>query len=254
MIDIAKILAQHNVIVTIITTPLNAVRFTDTVDRAVKSGLSIRILQLQLPCVEAGLPEGCENQDSLPSPDFMKNFITAMSMLQQPLEQWLIEDQALKPSPSCIISDKNLAWTADTAIKFRLPRILFDGTNCFNLLCTHNLHESKVYETASSSELFEVPGLPDRIEFTRAQLPRAFNPGSNLQDMKIIREKIREAEAGAYGLLVNSYEELEPAYLQQYRKTIGGKIWCIGPVSLCNKEKSDMSERGNVKLSFILKG
>jgi hypothetical protein len=241
MIDIAKMLAQNNGIVTIITTPLNAIRFSDTIDRAVKSGLSIRILQLHLPCAEAGLPEGCENQDSLPSPSLMKNFMTAMSMLQQPLEH-LLEDQ-LKPSPRCIISDKNLAWTADTALKFRLPRILFDGTNCFNLLCTHNLHKSKVYETVSSSELFVVPGLPDRIEFARAQLPRAFNPGSNLQDMKVIREKIREAEAGAFGVLVNSYEELEPAYVQEYRKTIGGKIWCIGPVSLCNKDNSDRSER-----------
>jgi hypothetical protein len=251
MIDIAKMLAQNNVIVTIITTPLNAIRFSDTIDRAVKSGLSIRILQLHLPCAEAGLPEGCENQDSLPSPSLMKNFMTAMSMLQQPLEH-LLEDQ-LKPSPRCIISDKNLAWTADTALKFRLPRILFDGTNCFNLLCTHNLHKSKVYETVSSSELFVVPGLPDRIEFARAQLPRAFNPGSNLQDMKVVREKIREAEAGAFGVLVNSYEELEPAYVQEYRKTIGGKIWCIGPVSLRNKDNSDMSERGNIKLPFISK-
>lgn len=155
--------------------------------------------------------------------------------------------EELKPHPSCIISDRNLAWTADTAFKFGIPRILFDSTNCFNLVCSHNLHKSNVFETVlSNSELFTVPGLPDQIGFTRAQLPpRSFNRDSNRQDhMSSIQEKIREAEGGAYGVLVNSCEELEPAYVQEYRKTIGEKIWCIGPVSLCNKDTLDMAERG----------
>ncbi|KAG2686387.1 hypothetical protein I3843_09G003400 [Carya illinoinensis] len=227
MIDIAKILAQRKVVVTIVTTPLNAIRFSTPIDRA-------------------GLPKGCENTDSLPSPNPVKNFVTVASMLQQQLEQ-IIMFEELKPHPSCIISDRNLAWTADTAFKFGIPRILFDSTNCFNLVCSHNLHKSNVFETVlSNSELFTVPGLPDQIGFTRAQLPpRSFNRDSNRQDhMSSIQEKIREAEGGAYGVLVNSCEELEPAYVQEYRKTIGEKIWCIGPVSLCNKDTLDMAERG----------
>jgi UDP-glucosyl transferase 73C len=74
MIDIAKILAQRSVLVTIITTPLNAVRFITTIDRAVESGLPIQLLQIQFPYADAGLPEGCENVDSLPSPDLIMNF------------------------------------------------------------------------------------------------------------------------------------------------------------------------------------
>ena len=242
MIDIAKILAQRNVVVTIFTTPLNAIRFRTTIDRAViKSGLSIRILQLQFPYAEAGLPQGCESMDSLPSRELLTNFMTAINMLQQPLEE-LFEE--LKPNPCCIISDKHLAWTAETANKFHVPRILFDGTNCFNLLCCNNLHVSKVYESVSDSEHFKIPGLPDQIEFTKAQLPGDFNPSSN-QDMKDIREKVREAAVGAYGVLVNSYEELEPAYLKEYKKIKGEKIWCIGPVSLCNKDSLDKAQRGN---------
>ena len=241
MSDIAKILARRNVAVTIITTPLNAIRIKTTIDRAVQSGLPIRIAELQFPYAEAGLPEGCESIDSLPSPSFIKSFMTGISLLQQPLEQ-LFEE--LNPSPCCIISDKHLAWTAETANKFHVPRILFDGTNCFHLLCTHNLHVSKVYERVSDSKPFVVPGLPDQIEFTKAQLPGNFNPGSN-KDLIGFRETVREAEAGAYGVLVNSYEELEPAYVQEYRKAKGEKIWCVGPVSLCNKESLDKAQRGN---------
>ena len=31
-----------------------------------------------------------------------------------------------------------------------------------------------------------------------------------------------------------------PTYVQEYRKTKGVKIWCVGAVSLCNKESLDM--------------
>jgi hypothetical protein len=248
MIDIAKILAQRNAVVTIITTPLNAVRINATIDRAVESGLPIRLFQLQFPYAEAGLPEGCENIDSLPSPDLIMNFVTAMNMLQQPVEQLLEE---LKPSPSCLIPDKQFPWTAETALKFHLPRVSFDGTNCFSRLCFNSLHVSKVHENVlSDTDTFVVPGLPDRIELRKAQLPGAFNPGPNDKDTNVFREKVREAETEAYGVLVNSYEELEPAYVEGCRKATGQRVWCIGPVSLCSQEDMDKADRGNVNVKL----
>jgi hypothetical protein len=172
-------------------------------------------------------------------------------MLHRPVEQ-LLED--LKPSPSCIISDKHFAWTAEIARKFHVPRVSFDGTNCFSLLCSNRLHVSKVYESVvSDTDPFTVPGFPGQIEFRKGQLPEAFNPGPYGKDMTVFREKVREAEEGAYGVLVNSYDDLEPAYVEEYRKVTGQRVWCIGPVSLCNKENLDKAERGNEKSSFILK-
>ncbi|CBI30181.3 unnamed protein product, partial [Vitis vinifera] len=50
--------------------------------------------------------------DNLPSRELLANFYVAIRMLQQPVEK-LFEE--MKPSPSCIISDANLAWPADTA-------------------------------------------------------------------------------------------------------------------------------------------
>ncbi|KAG6626556.1 hypothetical protein CIPAW_15G057300 [Carya illinoinensis] len=117
MADMAKLLAQHGVSVTIITTPINGARSKPVIDQATQSGLHIQLLQVQFPCSEVGLPEGCESMDALPSKDMLQNFLTGISMLQQPVEQLLIE---LKPSPSCIISDKYFAWTDRTA---RLPMI-----------------------------------------------------------------------------------------------------------------------------------
>ncbi|XP_061337711.1 UDP-glycosyltransferase 73C4-like [Gastrolobium bilobum] len=241
MVDMAKLLARRNVKVTIVTTPLNAIKFRASIDREIQSGSPIQILLVRFPNVEAGIPDGCESLETLPSMDLKENFFIALAMLEQPLEELL---EKLKPFPSCIIYDKHIPCVADIAIKFKVPRIIFDGTNCFNLLCNHNLHASKVYENVSDSDQFVIPGLPDRIEMRKSQLPVIFNPGTN-QNLNAIREKIAVSEADSYGIVVNSFEELEAEYVKEYQRVTGYKVWCVGPVSLSNKDELDKAQRGS---------
>ncbi|XP_022767227.1 UDP-glycosyltransferase 73C5-like [Durio zibethinus] len=245
MIDIARLLAERNVIVTIITTPQNAARCSTSIKRAIESGLAFRVLQVRFPAAEVGLPEGCETFDSLPSMHLRSNFYAAVSWLQQPVEKMFEE---LKPQPSCIIYDRNFTWIAEIASKFQIPRFSFDGKNCFFLLCYHNLTTSKVHECISEGEAFVVPGLNDRIEFTAAQLPGNLNPGSS-SNMNELIKKMMEVEKGANGLIVNSFEELEAEYVESYQKVRKQKLWCVGPVSLCNKENFDKAQRGNEALT-----
>ncbi|KAI3687849.1 hypothetical protein L1987_81552 [Smallanthus sonchifolius] len=54
-----------------------------------------------------------------------------------------------------------------------------------------------------------------------------------------------EAENAAYGILIHTFEELEPEYVKEYTRLKNKKIWCVGPVSLCNKDTQDIAERGN---------
>jgi hypothetical protein len=61
-----------------------------------------------------------------------------------------------------------------------------------------------------------VPGLPDRIEITKSQLLHAIN--LVLSNTMGIRKAAREAELSAYGIIVNSFEELEPASIEELRK------------------------------------
>ncbi|XP_040995623.1 UDP-glycosyltransferase 73C3-like [Juglans microcarpa x Juglans regia] len=242
MADMARLLAQRGVIITIITTTLNVIRIKPIIGHAIESGLPIRIVQLRLQLHEVGLPEGCESIDTIPSRSLFGNFFAAVNKLQQPLEE-LLED--MEPTPSCILADKNLPWIADVAGKFNIPRLLFDGTGCFNLLCCHSLHASQVHVSASDSEFFVVPGLPERIELTKAQLPSGLNP--SMQDFKDLHAKIRASEEGAYGIVINSFEELESAYVKEYRKAKGdNKVWCIGPVSLSNKTDLEKAQRGTL--------
>lgn len=243
MVDIGKLLAQCGIKITILTTAHNSKRFSKTIARATESGLQIQLLELHFPCTEAGLPDGCENLDMLPSLDMAGKFFVAISMIRQEVEQII---EKLTPKPNCLISDMGFPWTAQIAQKFHIPRIVFHGTCCFSLLCSHNIFASKILDTLNSdTEYFVVPGLPDRVEVTKAQVSGSMpNKNSNSAAMKDFRDQIREAERTSYGVVVNSFEELEPEYVKEYRKVKGEKVWCIGPVSLCNRDKLDMVERG----------
>jgi hypothetical protein len=166
------------------------------------------------------------------------NFFGSTSMLKEPVEKLLEE---LAPPPSCMISDMLLPWTADIAHKFHIPRLSFLGVGCFPLLCFHNLRVHKPHETISSeSEYFVVPGLPDHIEFTKSQIAVSADP-----EIEKYAEKMMEVDLASYGVLVNTFQKLEPEYVKEYRKAREDKVWCVGPVSLCNNEYLDKAERGN---------
>ncbi|XP_050380457.1 UDP-glycosyltransferase 73D1-like [Argentina anserina] len=242
MIDMARLLAERGVMVSLITTAYNASRFESSISRAkYQSGLPISVVKMPFPCKEVGLPVGSESLDTLPSRTLLRKFFKALSMLQEPLEKYL-EDQKIQPW--CIISDKALSWTSKIAQKFNIPRIVFHGMCCFSLLSSHNI---KLYNShtsvASDFEPFAVPGLPQRIEITRAQLPGAFVTQPDLDDF---RDKNQVAEAKSYGVVVNSFEALEHGCAQELEKAFDKKVWCIGPVSLCNRSNSDKFSRGNI--------
>ncbi|XP_038720871.1 UDP-glycosyltransferase 73C6-like isoform X1 [Tripterygium wilfordii] len=241
MIDIARLLAKRGVIVTIVTTPRNAARFTAVIARARESGLQIKLEQVHFPFEAAGLPEGCENLDMLPSNEMASSFMIALSLLHLPAEKLL---QELTPRPSCIISDMYFPWTANLATKFHIPRISFNGFSSFCILCLHNIRNSNVLDSiGSESECFVVPGLQEHVEFTKAQV-RMITCPNNLESQKYL-DKILAAEKVTYGMIINTFEELEPAYVKEYKKVRADKAWSIGPVSLYNKDTLDKIQRGN---------
>jgi UDP-glucosyl transferase 73C len=127
---------------------------------------------------------------------------------------------------------------------FKIPRISFSGTSCLLQFCFGNARISKVVEDITSeTEYFVLPDLPDRIEVTKAQLPAAI--ASNTTDFSHFTQTMRAAELASYGVIMNSFEELEPAYVKESKKVKKDKLWCIGPASLCNKDELDKAQRGN---------
>ncbi|CAI0407740.1 unnamed protein product [Linum tenue] len=220
MVDIAKLLASRpDVVVTIVTTPVNAARFKSPLDRAIDElRLPINVISLRLPCSEAGLPENCENVDLLPSITSLIDIYRAAALME--------------PQVETLIS--------------------FHGFSCFCLLCLRcvKLHGDE-FEAMSKHEYFVLQGFPGGIEFTRAQLPMHCKNLASDSTKEGNLDDVSQAESDAYGFIVNTFEELEAEYLEELKVAKQGRVWCVGPVSLTNCFELDKLERGNSSVSHV---
>ncbi|RWR87360.1 flavonoid 7-O-glucosyltransferase [Cinnamomum micranthum f. kanehirae] len=241
MTDIAKLFAlRQGVHVSIATTPLNATRIQSTIDRAAY----ITIHLLQFPCSEASLPDGCESLDLAVSQGMGMAFTEALALLHHPFEQ-LVEGHR----PDCIVSDMLFPWTVEVAAKFNIPRLVFHGTGFFAICAGNSIERYSPHESvATDTEPFLLPKLPHPIEMTRSQVPDFLKTRTPFTELM---ERVQESINQSYGVVMNSFYELEPDYVKHYREEVRGSIkaWHIGPVSLCNKDQIDMAERG--KKAFI---
>ncbi|XVF67540.1 hypothetical protein PTKIN_Ptkin10aG0129500 [Pterospermum kingtungense] len=242
--DMAKMFANRGVKTTIITTPVNASFFSKTIKRSKESGIDIGIKTLKFPALEVGLPEGCENVDLIPSsqeggPNLLNKLFMAAAMLEEPLEQLLQECR-----PDCLVADMFFPWATDAANKFGIPRLVFHGTSFFSLCATECM---RLYEphkkVQSDSEPFLVPNLPGNITFTKKKLPDYMKQDIENDFAKLVKA-FKESELKSYGVVVNSFYELEDKYADYYRNILGRNAWHIGPVSLCNRAAEDKAERG----------
>ncbi|RZC48471.1 hypothetical protein C5167_016892 [Papaver somniferum] len=214
MIDLARAFAtSQGVRVHIIITTHNALLFKSSIDQDVNSSnADIQLHILKFPSSQVGLPEGIENFNSIISPDMYSKVYQGISILQQPMEKLL-----LKNNPDCIISDMYYPWTNDLANQLGCPRLVFRVNSFFSLSVMESIRRYRPHDTVSSDmETFQVPGLPHhhRIEMTRSQLPdhvRTRTPYGDLMDT------FRESEMRSYGVIVNSFYELESPYADHFR-------------------------------------
>ncbi|KAL4588695.1 hypothetical protein LXL04_001590 [Taraxacum kok-saghyz] len=235
MADMAVLFASRGLKTTIITTPTIAPRFSKSIQKTINHRHQIALHIIQFKNIEAGLPAGSENPDQPHYDESLSNFLQALSILQDPVEQFIRESR-----PNSIIADMFYPWSTDLAAKFNIPRIVFSGSGFFPLCIANSIGHSRHPKNISSeSESFIVPHLPHEIKLTRKQLPN-FEVEAFKGLLKVLTEAM-EAEAKSYGVIFNSFYELEREYVHHYREVMKRKCWHIGPVSLCNTE--DKSER-----------
>lgn len=239
MVDMARLLAEHGATVTFFTTPVNALRMKKVIEKIEESQLPIDFLKLEFPCEKAGLPEGCESADMISGSDQIIKFANACSMLKDSLISCLEEKY---PSPTCIIADLSQPWVGDVARELSIPRLTFNGSGVFPNLASYIIRHQNIFrDVKDDKEIVQIPGFPHRLEITKGKSPI----GVQRPGMEEFLEKRLQEERSADGVVVNSFYELEPLYVDSYAKTAGQKIWTIGPMLLCNRNTNEMSGRGN---------
>jgi UDP-glucosyltransferase 73C len=242
MVDLARLLAERGARASLVTTPLNAARLRGVADQAARAKLPLEIVELPFPTGIDGLPPGCENIDQVKDNAHFVPLLDALQKLAGPFEAYL---RALSPRPGCVIFDWCNPWTAGVARSLGIPRLFFHGPSCFYSLCdlnaaAHGLHE-RAAAAADDQEKFVVPGMPVRVEVTKATKPGFFNaPG-----WEKLRDEAIEAMRTADGTVVNTFLDLEHQFVACYEAALGKPVWALGPLALCNRDAEAMASRGN---------
>ncbi|KAF3777877.1 Scopoletin glucosyltransferase [Nymphaea thermarum] len=239
MNDLARILATHGCRVTVLTTPLNSFRYDSMIEWSKSQGLKLTVVHLPFPSTQVGLPENCQNMDSITNPDMLMKFILGTKILQQPFEDFVMEDP-----PNCIISDAFFPWSTQTAEKVNIPRYVFHTCSCF-MYCVN----ARIEAQDSKEEEFVVSGLPHEVKMRKALSPLT---GASSNVDAFIKE-LRMSDKTSAGVIFNTSYEIESAYVELFKSMRGCQhLWTVGPLSLIShpKGRSRQEKRGK-ELSSI---
>ena len=245
-LDMAKLFSSRGAKSTIITTPINS-KILEKQTEAFNNqnpNLEISIKIFDFPCVELGLPEGCENVDFINSyhkpnaGDLSLKFLFSTKYMKQQLESFIETTK-----PSCLVADMFFPWATQSAEKFGVPRLVFHGTSFFSLCCSYNMRIHKPHKkVATRSTPFVITGLPGDIVMTSQQA----NVSNDETPRGKFMKEVRESESISFGVLVNSFYEVESTYADFYRDFVAKRAWHIGPLSLCNVDLAEKAGRGKI--------
>ncbi|KAM7474130.1 hypothetical protein LguiB_021373 [Lonicera macranthoides] len=181
---------------TIITTPLNSPAFSTF------SEIELQILDF--PSATAGLPEGVENLNHCTTDEMRIKFFMGTALLQELLERLLGELR-----PNYLVADMFFPWATHAASRFGIPRL----------------------DVESDSEPFVLPTIPHEIKLLQTQIPQHEREENNNDFIELLNQ-VRGFDLESYGVIVNSFFELEPDYANHCRNVLKKKVWHIGPLSL----------------------
>ncbi|XP_057844463.2 scopoletin glucosyltransferase-like [Cryptomeria japonica] len=226
LLDFAKQLASHGLLVSCVTTAANLPRLHHQMKDAISSGLDIRIVVLPTPAIE-GLPEGMESFDQVPTEQCKLIFDLALA-LEYPFDRWLEkEGQEERGAPVCIIHDMLLGWSMGVSERDSIPRVFFDTYGAFglSLLISAWLSASQSVLKKEGETLVLSLDLPAPVRLEKHEIDAGlFEPFM----MEVIG-RLQSLNQGS-GILANTFEELEDDYLQHLRNLTGKMVWSIGPV------------------------
>ncbi|XAR71459.1 Scopoletin glucosyltransferase [Bertholletia excelsa] len=255
LVDLSKALSDRDILVTIITTPYNSISLRHLV---ADYSHNIAVCEIPFPAIR-GLPKGCENTTQLPSMEFFVPFLEATKQLQKPFEQVLqqLVCQSNK-NTICVISDFFLCWTLSSCQAFGLPRLVFHGMGvlALSIIKTAWVHAPSILgPDTSSDDPVHLPGLDIPFVLRVRELPEGVDRPNRDDPFTKFMAEVAEAETNSWGIIVNSFSELEGSYvscLESFYQN-GAKAWCIGPLSLHDIKRVPLSLNNQHPDEMIMK-
>ncbi|KAL5061628.1 hypothetical protein RYX36_023365 [Vicia faba] len=230
LIDLSKILVSHNIHVTVLVTP--------STQNLVPTNYSPLLQTFLLP------------QPHFPNPN-QNRLISILSFMRQHHYPILLHWARTHPSPpSAIISDFFLGWAHLLARDLHVPRLLFSPTGastlsiCFSLWRDIDLLQND--NTDDPDSVVSFPTLPNSPFYPSWQITSMFKEkkGEPEPELEIINNDFR-LNLEAWGVVFNSFLDLEPSYFDHLKKELGhARVWAVGPVMPTEPGSNEPEERG----------
>ncbi|KAM3380867.1 UDP-glycosyltransferase 89B2 [Capsicum galapagoense] len=224
LLDFTHQLFVNGIAITVLVTPKNL----PILDPLLSLHSSISTLVLPFPS-HPSIPEGVENVKDLPADGF-RYMMYNLGRLRDPILNWFNKHPS---PPSAIISDMFLGFTHEIATVLGIPRYVFSPSGALALSAVYSLWREmpKRNDPNNDNEIFEFPDIPNCPKFPWWQISPIFrsyvegNPSS-----EFIKDCFR-ADIASYGLILNTFTELENVYLDHLKKDLGhDRVWSVGPV------------------------
>ncbi|CAL9748758.1 unnamed protein product [Musa acuminata subsp. burmannicoides] len=239
LLDLASLLSDRfRLVVTVAVTQGNLPLLSPFLSR------SPAVSTLVLPFPEnSSLPQGFENTMYLSRPQFGL-LHRALGGLHGPILRWA---RARPDPPDAVLSDFFVGWTARLAAELGVPRLVFSPSGAFALAVMNSLWRRMPQrsDVDDPNELVAFPSIPGSPVYRWCELStlwRSYKRGD--PDSEFIREGML-ANLGSWGLVVNTFSDLEGTYLDHLRNEDLGnpRVWAVGPLAPSHGTAS-AAERG----------
>ncbi|KAB1212777.1 UDP-glycosyltransferase 89B1 [Morella rubra] len=224
LLDLTHQLAARGLTLTVLVTPKNL----PFLHPLLSAHPSIEALVFPFPSHPA-IPPGVENVKDLP-PDSFRAMMRSLGELHGPLTEWF---RSHPSPPVAIVSDMFLGWTHRLACELGIRRIVFSPSGAMALSVIYALWRDlpKRKNPDDQNEIISFPNIPSFPKYPWWQLSpvyRRYVEGDPV--MEFIKDGLL-ADVESWGLVVNSFSELEAVYLEHLRQEMGhDRVWAVGPL------------------------
>ncbi|KAI3446782.1 hypothetical protein Pfo_003447 [Paulownia fortunei] len=225
LLDFTHQLAARGLTITVLVTPKNLPLLKPLL---AAHPSSITALVLPFP-PHPDIPAGVENTVELPAGGF-RSMLRALGELHNPVLRWFRSHHS---PPVAIISDLFLGWTHHLACQLSIRRYVFCPSGAFAVSLINSLwgEMPKRKNGGDENEMVAFPKIPNSPVYPWWQLSpvyRSYVEGDPVSEF--VKDSFR-ANGASYGLVFNTFRELERVYLDYVMKELGhDRVWSIGPV------------------------
>ncbi|CAL5362437.1 unnamed protein product [Camellia sinensis] len=224
LLDLTHQLASRGLTITILITSKNL----SLLNPLLSKNPTIQTLILPFPA-HPSIPSGVENVKDMP-PNGFRAMIPAMGELYNPLLNWF---QNHPSPPVAIISDMFLGWTHHLACQLSIRRLAFFPSGAMALSVADSMWRDlpKRDDPNDDNALISfanVPNSPIYPWWQLSSLYRYYVEGDPVSEF--IKDGF-ESNMASWGLVFNSFSELERVYLDHLMEVLGhDRVWAVGPL------------------------